>query len=381
MTARRMAPILAVALLVRVVPVLLSARVTVDVLRYHKIAEHVLDVSWNPYEAPRLYPYPPLWIWFEAGALWLERHGASFPVVVKVPVVAADVGITALLAGVSPAAAWIYALHPVSVLVTGFHGQFDALMLLFLLLSLRAHEAGHQDRSAFALAAAIGTKSFPILLLPFFWLALPHLRARVRFVTLAVLPVALSLLPYVVHDLAAVRRELLAYSGIADFGWIGVVRGWGYVLTGHLSKSRPQDWGAFIPTAKAAFLAVYALLLGIQAWARRRLSPWDASLVVFLAFLVFYGSVSAQYLLWPIPFGARHPRRAFVLYSMAATAALVGFYAFLAPGVFFADETARPLGTLWVLGATAVLFASAWWLLMALTFSKRVTLSHGVGEG
>ena len=33
-------------------------------------------------------------------------------------------------------AAWIYAAHPVAVLVTGFHGQFDAIVLLFVLLSV-----------------------------------------------------------------------------------------------------------------------------------------------------------------------------------------------------------------------------------------------------
>src|SRR5262245_13583744 len=123
-----------------------SARTTVDVKRYHRVAEHVLDVSWNPYEAPRLYPYPPLWVWFEAGAGWLERQGVNFAVAIKTPVLIAELGIVALLFAWSAPAAWIYALHPVALLVAGFHGQFDSLMLLFVLASIRALESGAHDR-------------------------------------------------------------------------------------------------------------------------------------------------------------------------------------------------------------------------------------------
>jgi hypothetical protein len=371
--ARRLGPLLVAALIVRLVPVFVSARETVDVARYHKVAEHVLDVSWNPYQAPRLYPYPPLWVWFEAGAGALERHGASFPIVIKLPIVAADVAIVALLAAFSRRAGWIYALHPVSVLVTGFHGQFDALMLLFVMLALSWHGSRSYDASALALAAAIGTKSFPVLLLPFFLLATPggH-RARLRYAALATVPVALALLPYAIDDAAAVRRELLGYSGIADFGWIGVVRGGRYLVEGRLLKSRPQEWGLLVPAAKVLFLAGYAALLGAQARGRLKLSLEEAALAVYLVFLVFYGAISAQYLLWPVPLGARRNGAGFLAYTAAATAALGGFYAFLAPGIFFADEVARPTGALWALGSAAVLVASALWLV--------ATVRHGMAD-
>ena len=99
MTARmRLALVLAVTAAVRLAPILLADRMVADVLRYQRVAVHVLDVSWNPYEAPRLYPYPPVWIWVEAGSEWLSRHtGASFAVLVKLPVLAADLAIVALL--------------------------------------------------------------------------------------------------------------------------------------------------------------------------------------------------------------------------------------------------------------------------------------------
>jgi hypothetical protein len=360
--ARRLGPVLAAAFVVRLVPVLLFAHLTVDVLRYHKVATHVLDVSWNPYQAPRLYPYPPLWVWVEAAAGALERLGLPFPIVIKLPVVLADLGIVALLAGWSARAAWIYALHPVSLLVTSFHGQFDALMLFFVLAALRAHEAGAHDRSALALAGAIATKSLPVLLLPFFWIALPpRLRPRLRFAALAVLPVALLLVPYALHDFGALRRELLGYGGVADFGWIGVVRGLSFLHTDRLIKAYPEAWGPLVPLAKLAFFGALGALLVRTARARPARPLGDGVLAALLTFLVFYGSISAQYLLWPIPLGARRAGVRFFTYSAAATGALVGFYAFLAPGVFFADEVTRPTASLWVAGAVATLAAAAWW--------------------
>jgi len=370
--SRRLGPVLAVALVLRLVPILFAGRVVADVLRYQKAASHVLDVSWNPYLAPRLYPYPPLWIWIEAGSEWLARAtGLSFAVVVKLPVLLADLGIVTLLAcwpldsRVGQRASWLFALHPVSILVTSFHGQFDSIMLFFVLLSLRFQQSGRFDASALSLSAAIATKSFPALLLPIFLTAQGVSRAF-RYLLLATLPVLLLLLPYAVAGPAALAHELLGYGGVADFGWIGTWRALRWLATGALARSEAARWPAAIPAAKALFFVVY--LAGLGALARRRL-PWtppQAALAVFLAFLTLYGAISAQYLLWPVPLGALLPSAWFAAYSLAATVALGGFYLFLAPGVLTAATVGplgpHPAGVAWACGTAAVLVASGAWL-------------------
>ena len=88
---------------------------------------------------------------------------------------------------------------------------------------------------------------------------------------------------------------------------------------------------------------------------------------MLLAFLVFYGSVSAQYLLWVVPFGAYRPDRFAAVYGIVSTMALVGFYSFLAPGILYPSPSAAllarpPAGVLWVVGTGSVLLASAAWL-------------------
>ena len=373
MNGRRLGLVVAATLLVRLVPILLADRVVADVLRYQKAAGHVLDVSWNPYLAPRLYPYPPLWIWVEAGSEWLARAtGASFAVLVKLPVLLADVGIVVLLArwAASPhgaeRAAWLFALHPVSILVTGFHGQFDSVMLFFVLLSLRFEQSGHLDKSALSLSGAVATKSFPILLVPLFLAGLDVSKA-LRFLSLVTLPVLVLLVPYALSDFGAMARELLAYGGVADFGWIGAWRATRWLATGALWRSEAAHWPASVTAAKLLFLASYAPLVWAFTTRRIRWTLPQATLAVILAFLTLYGAISSQYLVWPVPLGALLAGPAFAAYSAAATAALLGFYLFLAPGVLTAADASRALGphvagVFWAAGALLVLLAGAAWL-------------------
>jgi hypothetical protein len=389
------------ALALRLVAVLATDRVVADVGRYQKVAAHLLDVSWNPYETRRLYPYPPPWAAAEAAAEWLARRGVgSFPVDVKLPVVAADLLLVAVLAAAagagraSPKAPWLYAVHPVSLLVGGVHGQFDALPLAFLLLAVELLRRGRRDGSALALAAAIATKSFPVLALPFLALgARASWRSAARYAALALAPGALLLLPFAIADLASLRRELFAYGGIADFGWTGVLRGGEWLATGALPRSEARFWPLASSLSKALFLAAWAGLVVAVTRGRLRLGVERAILATMLAFCALYGLLSAQYLLWAVPFGllwagpadssspgepkllgmtGRGPKALGMtgVHAAAATAGLVGFYLFLAPGTLLElpleGEALLRAGRLWLGGSAATLAVSGLWLLAVL---------------
>lgn len=388
---------LAAGLLLRLAIVSACDAVVADVARYERVARHLLDVSWNPYATERLYPYPPPWAAVEALALSLARAGvASFAVLVKLPVVAADLAIVWLLAGAggrashaernawglaAPAGAWLYALHPVSLLVGSAHGQFDAIPLALLLLAVLLAERGRRDSSALALGAAIAAKSFPVLALPFLALAGDGgWRRALRYSALAILPGALLLVPFAIADAGALRRELFGYGGIADFGWTGVVRGLDWLGSGRLPRSEARFWPLAALVSKLVFLAAWLALAA--AWRTRRLRspPRRAVLVVLLAFAVLYGLQSAQYLLWVVPLALLAPGRAAALHAAAASVALVGFYLLLAPGVLPApplDGLARTLaGGLWLAGATATLAVYTVWLVTLLRESARGQVLH-----
>ena len=349
-------------------------REVADVARYERVARQLLDVSWNPYATERLYPYPPPWAAVEAGALWLERGGiGSFAVNVKLPAVAADLAIVALLGraaflGLAPAAApWLYALHPVSILVTSAHGQFDAIPLAFLLLAVLLAERGRGTASALALGAGIATKSFPVLALPFLASANERSwRESLRYALLALAPGALLLLPFAASDFPALRRELFGYGGIADFGWTGVARGLTWLSTGTLPRSEARFWPAAALVSKVLFLAAWGALAHAVHRRRLALGPTSAVHAALLAFAALYGLQSAQYLLWVVPVALLRPDRAAVAHGVAASLGLVGFYLFLAPGVLVAEGLEGSLhvaaGRLWLAGATATLAVSVVWL-------------------
>jgi hypothetical protein len=93
-------------------------------------------------------------------------------------------------------------------------------------------------------------------------------------------------------------------------------------------------------------------------------------LAVLLAFAVVYGLQSAQYLLWVVPLALLQPDRYALAHAAAASAGLVGFYLFLAPGVLVAAPLAGAArdaaGRLWLAGALATLSVCALWLLRLL---------------
>jgi hypothetical protein len=365
---------LAVALVLRLGVVLACDRVVADVERYQKVGRHLLDVSWSPYETQRLFPYPPPWAAVEAGAEWLARHGVgSFAVNVKLPVLAADLAIVALLAhaaalgAAAPVAAWLYAVHPVSLLVGGAHGQFDAIPLALLLAAVLLAERGRRDASALALAAGIATKSFPVLALPF--LALSggaSARSFLRYAFLALAPGALLLLPFAALDFEALRRELFGYGGIADFGWTGVLRGAEWLATGVLPRSEARFWPVAAVVSRELFLVAWAALVLTFGLGRLTLPVRRVVLLVLLAFSVLYGLQSAQYLLWVVPLALLRPDPAVAAHAAAASAGLVGFYAFLAPGVLWpaalGGDALGVTGRLWLFGSATTLAVAVAWL-------------------
>jgi uncharacterized membrane protein len=297
-----------------------------------------------------------------------------FALAVKAPVVLADVVLAGLLAqwsaaGGAPsrAAGWAYALHPVAVLIVGFHGQFDSVALLALVYALHALERRRLDASALALAAAIAVKPFPVLVLPFALVFVPGSGARVRYAALATLPVALLLVPFAWADMDALRRELLAYGGIADFGWIGAWRAVQALVGGHVARSESVHWPTAVAISKLACLGAGAGLWAAVATRRLRWSPEQSALGVLLAFEAFYGALSAQYLLWPVPLAVLLRERWAAVHAVVATAALVGFYVLLAPGVLTPVESpllgAAAAAWLWATGTALVWIVTLAWLI------------------
>jgi len=321
------------------------------------------DVYIDPLAAHR-YPYPPLLheylsallVWLSHGdrALFLILDKAA-PALCGVGIAVAVRAIACRLGRTSGAALYLgllYAVNPLPVLVTAYHGQFEEIPLLGIVLALlvalpprapdrrlveprTARTVGRFALSALLLGAAIAYKLWPALFLPPLLLLLyPHAargltraRAVVRWLGACLLYGALAALPLVVaigvyeaafeHStlLARARQVLSAhgalghrvagdhmlynmlnYKGSDGFCWgyasvVGKCWDHVYLHANHPNPASKLD-GRLLGVALGA--VVLALL-----WRRR---PLEGLVALPLAFYLFTPGWGPNYMIWALPF-------------------------------------------------------------------------------
>src|SRR5215212_4937938 len=242
----------AAAVIVRLVPALMrlpeDALVQFDVESFRQVAaavagrRDVYDLGAAVGE-PR-YPYLPAQLYLFAAAGWIAAHTPlPYLLLVKLPSITADAGLTLLVAAGAracgrgrdaPALAMVFALNPVSVLVTGYHGQFDAIPAALVFGSWLAARGAKRTRrggslSALLLGLAVAFKTWPLVLAPVL-LAMACFRHAERrrilpaasvYVATAALPVLTCLALYELQVPGGARHALDAirdYRGVDVWG-------------------------------------------------------------------------------------------------------------------------------------------------------------------
>jgi uncharacterized membrane protein len=325
-----------VAALGRLIPAVLAYG-TSDVMTWELLGRLLL--TGENFYATELHNWPALWIYFcSAAVLVHDATGLPFFTLIKLPAIAADTAMTLLIYRISlvqkqPATllALAYALNPVSILISGYHGQFDSLMLAPTLLAVFLFGRGARSISALALGLGIWFKPVPLLLLPVLLPRLRTWRERVMFALLAVAPATLGTLPYLITWPEDVAANFLGYSS-----WFGQ---WGFpviwmigefVINGTVPWWLPDPEHISAPL-HAIYLASRWLLLAALAgtwWAiyRHRMELLRAISTVFAVFYVVTGGFGVQYLLWIIPFATARRDRWLWPFTIAATALLIVAY-------------------------------------------------------
>lgn len=361
--------ILFLALCLRVLFVAVATD-NIDVQNYARVADIVEEHGAAALyaETTGIYPYPPVWMRIEVlAAQMADTIRGNYSLLVRLPIVLADLLIVALLAAWQAkerntrwlSAAFLYAVNPVALIVTCFHGQFDAIPIAFLLLSLYLLAFNSRaSYSGLSLAFAIAVKSFPVLFLPIMVAYVKGWRERLQLAGLALAPVALLLLPYLILSPTDMIRELFGYRGAALLGFMVPIRTVYVPLTG---TSFPVDTTMQLLKLSAyAFMAAYLVYIA-GMWGRRPLLLTD-TVAIFAIFYTIYAGIAPQYTLWILPFLLLSHMRLAVLYTISATFALVGFYLYAVPNTlpFAAGVPHMVTQVLYAFGGTA------WWLTAAL---------------
>ena len=270
------------------------------------------------------HPYLPFQMFIMGGMAALSvATGLPFVVAIKLPAILADVAITGLIYRLvaerrgrdwAAYAALLYALNPVSLLVSAYHGQFEAITLLLLVGAWALWERPRVGASAAALGLAILNKTWPVVLLPVFFIRLANWRARILHALIALGIPALAVVAYLLAydaDPMTMLGRALTHRGVAGY--------WGpSAVVFPLAAAQP----ALQPLADALLALRNPLLLAavlLALWWTQRQSALDALLTVQLAVFAVTVGFGIQWLVWPVPFALLAGQERWLrVYSLAA---------------------------------------------------------------
>jgi uncharacterized membrane protein len=294
------------------------------------IAEHGLVAQ---YCATPEFNHTPLAGWYCAAA-YSVGQGFAFTWLLRLPGILADfLSVIVLLrwredSGQPPYwALAVFALSPVNWMISGFHGNLDAVLAWLLLLAARE---ATRDRAAwcglfFGLACQV--KVIPLLLAPallFFWLARGRGRPFFLAATVTILvgwSVPLLIIPEVF------LRNVLGYSSNwGSWGVTHLLHATGWLAFAPVGFQGLTPWQITIMSALKWGIVGAALWLG---WRRRHLPPTELPatlMLIWAVFFVFAPGVGAQYLVWFAPLLLLAAPRWFVAVTAACTVFLFVFY-------------------------------------------------------
>lgn len=333
----------------------------------------------NPYLRLEYNVYPPLAIYLEALTIHLSRVlGIPFHILTRVWPNIADILATVVIykylrrlkfRGLT-ATLWslVFVLNPVLIIISAAHGQIDSIVNLLVLFSVYYLSFNILSFSnylaALFLGFAISIKPNPLILLPFLMF---FVKGKIRdlgiFVVLSMLPIVLLLVPFVYENFFQVVSEIITYSGVYDFSLAAIMRGWVYQDNANYWLDNSLE---LIKSSKLSFLAGLFFLL-ILFWKTKK--AVKALISVYLLFLTIYFGISAQYLIWILPFAVLERSKIVFIYTFVAFIALTGFYLFFGPSILLGDlwdvvEHQSKFMTVYFLGNLGFFLVLISWLIL-----------------
>jgi hypothetical protein len=213
------------------------------------------------------------------------------------------------------------ALSPVSIIISGFHGNTDPVMIFFVLLSAYLLDGrGRVRLAAVAFGLALSIKVAPLIFAPALWFYLPGMRKRIEYFALAALVFLCGSLPYLLFDPLLIARSVFGYSSIyGHWGWTHLAA---TLFPESLVFARPPHdvVGAHAVAASVGKWLMLALIAGAAMWLNRRKDKPPLALQLGLAaaiFLFLTPGFGAQYLSWLVPWVVFLGVRACLVYYLA----------------------------------------------------------------
>ena len=297
------------ALLILAVKVLISWRTygTNDVTSWIEYARHVSTKDmFSIYELIPLYNHPPLMSLWLKFLMWLTGGNSNyFPQIFRMAPIAADFGSAIVLwricrtyfpEGEAFLRTMIAVTSPILIMVSGFHGNTDAIFGFLILLAGYLMAVRKQlVYSALVLGLAVNVKIVPVLVLPAFFFWIQSKTQRLRF---SLWFGGAALLGYLAHFVIVpqfILRNVFLYAGLGGI--------WGF---GRLLQNVKLYRGLGI-VLFAVFILYFSRRLGQRSQAGAKieeipvengLNLFRALALTYVSFLSLTSGFGVQYLSW-----------------------------------------------------------------------------------
>lgn len=303
-----LASVICLSLFVRLVPVFaMSQGANYDIDSFRLVGESLdrgIDIYSNPATQNR-HPYLPFQAYWIGFSTWIAAVSSlKFETVVRLEPILSDAAITFLIFkfieksfGKREAfrASALFAVNPISSMVSAYHGQFDSVPVLLLLLGAWFAQSG-PNRAGIFVGLGILAKSWPVLAVPSIITNIKSRKLNFSF-WIGAIPILGTVLYSIAFkaDLVNIIRTAISYNnGIGVWGYTYILRL--ISLTTPL-LIRPADF--FFQGSR--FLTL--ILLGLTWYFLcRKVKLIPSILILLIAFLVFTHAFSIQYLSWLVPF-------------------------------------------------------------------------------
>ena len=318
MTLRARAALAGVASLALLIKILLALKTygTNDVYVFSQFSVWSQYLGVQLYRVDPQFNHPPSMIHVLHFLSWLARSTAlPFSFWLRLPCILADTGtvwIVWKLLGERKLAAdpakqrsvWplvLLAASPTLILISGFHGNTDSVVIFFVLLSIYLIERG---ATAWFAGAALGlafcVKVFPVIVVPVILLNLSGWGRKIKFSAAAIAVLLVGWSPFFFQDPRAVIEQVFGYRSL--YGHWGLTylalqlpsgAAWAESLNAFLER-----WGTYLALG----------LVWVVSWRMNRASQrprlFSQAGLVFLLFLSVSSGFGVQYLAWLAPWVA-----------------------------------------------------------------------------
>jgi uncharacterized membrane protein len=324
------------------------------------LTQHGLE--WT-YRHSIYFNHPPLIAYFLRAIyyldhqVWFQDHGFLFPFLLRLPGIIADFISVLLVMRISKSpgvripfwAMALFAISPVSLMVAGFHGNTDPIMVVFMLAAALMVLKERPVLCGLFFALSCQVKVAPVLFFPIFfcfWLA--HRKAFPFLISSGLFSMILWAEPLTKFP------ELFAKSVLSYGSYWGI---WGVTywlrLTGLPEFSRVSFYDLSLPqnlVVGALKVIIIATVLFL-AWRRRYLD--GAGLIGSIAygwmiFFVLSPGISVQYMVWLAPFVLVLAPTVYGWLTLASSVFLFFFYNVTAHGLpWYSAVSTNNLNLLW----------------------------------